>query len=66
MGITTVSVGQYVEQACIQLSERYFAEESIKSSKDKSEVNILQNGGSVSDAAEVPETASEVPSHTKT
>ena len=28
MGITTVSVGQYVEQAMIQLSERYFAEES--------------------------------------
>lgn len=27
MGITTVSVGQYVEQACIQLAERYFAEE---------------------------------------
>lgn len=26
MKITTVSVGQYVEQACIQLSERYFAE----------------------------------------
>lgn len=27
MKITTVSVGQYVEQAMIQLSERYFAEE---------------------------------------
>jgi len=27
MGITTVSVGQYVEQAMLQLSERYFAEE---------------------------------------
>lgn len=27
MAITTVSVGQYVEQAMIQLSERYFAEE---------------------------------------
>lgn len=26
MGITTVSVGQYVEQAMIQLSERYFVE----------------------------------------
>lgn len=26
MGITTVSVGQYVEQAMIQLAERYFAE----------------------------------------
>jgi DNA-directed RNA polymerase specialized sigma24 family protein len=29
MEITTVSVGQYVEQAMLQLSERYFAEESI-------------------------------------
>jgi hypothetical protein len=27
MGITTVSVGQYVEQACLQLAEHYFAEE---------------------------------------
>lgn len=27
MDITTVSVGQYVEQAMLQLSERYFAEE---------------------------------------
>jgi len=27
MGITTVSVGQYVEQAMLQLSERYFAEQ---------------------------------------
>lgn len=27
MSITTVSVGQYVEQAMIQLAERYFAEE---------------------------------------
>lgn len=26
MGITTVSVGQYVEQAMIQLAEQYFAE----------------------------------------
>lgn len=26
MGITTVSVGQYVEQAMIQLAERYFAD----------------------------------------
>lgn len=26
MGITTVSVGQYVEQAMIQLAERYFSE----------------------------------------
>lgn len=27
MGITTVSVGQYVEQAMMQLAEHYFAEE---------------------------------------
>ena len=27
MGITTVSVGQYVEQAMIQLADKYFAEE---------------------------------------
>ena len=27
MGITTVSVGQYVEQAMMQLADRYFAEE---------------------------------------
>jgi len=26
MGITTVSVGQYVEAGCIQLAKRYFAE----------------------------------------
>lgn len=26
MGITTVSVGQYVEQACLQLARTYFAE----------------------------------------
>lgn len=30
MNITTVSVGQYVEQAMLQLSERYFAEELVK------------------------------------
>lgn len=30
MGITTVSVGQYVEQACLQLYERYFAEDEGK------------------------------------
>jgi DNA-directed RNA polymerase specialized sigma24 family protein len=28
MNITTVSVGQYVEQAMLQLSEEYFAEEN--------------------------------------
>lgn len=30
MGITTVSVGQYVEQAMIQLADKYFAEESVE------------------------------------
>jgi DNA-directed RNA polymerase specialized sigma24 family protein len=29
MGITTVSVGQYVEQAMLQLADRYFAEEEV-------------------------------------
>lgn len=29
MGITTVSVGQYVEQAVIQLAEKYFADEPL-------------------------------------
>lgn len=28
MGITTVSVGQYVEQACLQLSEKYFSDDN--------------------------------------
>ena len=26
MGITTVSVGQYVEQACLQIAKKYFTE----------------------------------------
>ena len=30
MGITTVSVGQYVEQAMLQLSEEYFADMEIE------------------------------------
>lgn len=29
MGITTVSVGQYVEQAMIQLSKEYFSDEAL-------------------------------------
>jgi DNA-directed RNA polymerase specialized sigma24 family protein len=33
MGITTVSVGQYVEQAMLQLSEEYFAEELMEAVK---------------------------------
>lgn len=32
MGITTVSVGQYVEQACLQLAKRYFADEEDEES----------------------------------
>ena len=31
MGITTVSVGQYVDQGCTQLAEMYFAEEAENS-----------------------------------
>jgi DNA-directed RNA polymerase specialized sigma24 family protein len=31
MGITTVSVGQYVDAACRQLSEEYFKNESLTS-----------------------------------
>lgn len=39
MEITTVSVGQYVEQAMLQLSERYFADENlVYGHKDKNEV----------------------------
>lgn len=30
MGITTVSVGQYVEQACLQLAEKYFPEDEVQ------------------------------------
>ena len=37
MGITTVSVGQYVEQAMIQLSERYFAEMQVEVSDVRSD-----------------------------
>lgn len=33
MGITTVSVGQYVEQACLQLAKRYFAEQESQNGK---------------------------------
>lgn len=33
MGITTVSVGQYVKQACIQLSEYYFGDMSAEDIK---------------------------------
>jgi DNA-directed RNA polymerase specialized sigma24 family protein len=40
MGITTVSVGQYVEQAVIQLAERYFAE--TDNDDQRKEHGILQ------------------------
>jgi len=33
MGITTVSVGQYVKQACLQLSEYYFGDMSSEDIK---------------------------------
>ena len=33
MGITTVSVGQYVKQACLQLSEYYFGDMSAEDIK---------------------------------
>jgi DNA-directed RNA polymerase specialized sigma24 family protein len=35
MGITTVSVGQYVEQGMLQLSEEYFAEGIIQVNADE-------------------------------
>lgn len=44
MGITTVSVGQYVEQAVIQLSERYFAEAETTIEKQRKENGLLQSG----------------------
>lgn len=42
MQITTVSVGQYVEQAMLQLSEHYFADEL---SEVESEVEVLPGSG---------------------
>jgi DNA-directed RNA polymerase specialized sigma subunit len=33
MGITTVSVGQYVEQACLQLADYYFSEDTLNQSE---------------------------------
>lgn len=42
MGITTVSVGQYVEQACLQMAEKYFADEE---SEDESAGSKNHNGG---------------------
>jgi hypothetical protein len=40
MGITTVSVGQYVEQACLQLAEEYFAAEYAAREADNEEDNV--------------------------
>lgn len=34
MGITTVSVGQYVEQSCVQLADRYFSEEQMEITRE--------------------------------
>lgn len=59
MAITTVSVGQYVEQAMIQLSERYFSEET-------SENTVLQVGGTGKDSSELSENEDQDPSHPKT
>jgi hypothetical protein len=39
MGITTVSVGQYVDAACLQLSKRYFAESDAHQSVQNQEGN---------------------------
>jgi hypothetical protein len=39
MGITTVSVGQYVDAACLQLSKRYFAESDAQQSVQNQEGN---------------------------
>jgi len=48
MKITTVSVGQYVEQAMLQLSERYFADENLSYTDQSSgvinEVAVLSTG----------------------
>jgi DNA-directed RNA polymerase specialized sigma24 family protein len=47
MAITTVSVGQYVEQAMLQLSERYFAEEF------SDESSVVQERGNAPSSPEV-------------
>lgn len=44
MGITTVSVGQYVEQAVLQLADQYFAEELGKEDQKKTTEEQLENG----------------------
>jgi len=43
MGITTVSVGQYVEQAMIQLAERYFAEMDEEQEKTYAELFLKED-----------------------
>ena len=40
MGITTVSVGQYVEQACLQLAEDYFEHEYKLEAEQENENNV--------------------------
>jgi DNA-directed RNA polymerase specialized sigma24 family protein len=42
MGITTVSVGQYVDAAMIQLGKRYFAEDPMKTDEDEPEDRTLE------------------------
>jgi DNA-directed RNA polymerase specialized sigma24 family protein len=44
MEITTVSVGQYVEQATIQLAEEYFSEEIAEQEKDKTDEQMERAG----------------------
>lgn len=46
MGITTVSVGQYVEQAMLQLADHYFAEDD-ESSEESDAGNPSHNGSRV-------------------
>lgn len=48
MGITTVSVGQYVEQAMLQLAKRYFAEvEDEKESEGGTDLDGDRSGSEV-------------------
>lgn len=44
MGITTVSVGQYVEQAMLQLADYYFAEDQIEMEPDEKTRRTSKHG----------------------
>jgi len=63
MEITTVSVGQYVEQAMLQLSEHYFADES---SEGTSEVEVLPVVGDSESPPELQPTKKQAKVHRKT